>query len=94
MSVLKTKASIVNEDDDDDSYQPSFKVPSSSSSQLTPGFDPTKFLNKNTTSTAIHRPSAMFKYEPGNYDVILFVDNCEQTAYETISLIFKQNRTT
>lgn len=84
----------------------------SSTASHSSGFDPSKFMTKNTQSTdkrhgdsatsasatysmkpistgntgtsnstsGGHKPNAMFKYEPGCYDVVLFVDNCEQTA--------------
>lgn len=82
----------------------------SSAASQSSGFDPSKFMTKNTQSTnkrhgdsattsvsatnsmtpistsnttttlGGHKPKAMFKYEPGCYDVVLFVDNCEQTA--------------
>lgn len=90
--------------EEDEPLQPTVKATSSSttsSASQSSGFDPSKFMSKNSKSTNVRqdpatpvksttttsstisvgqKPNVMFKFEPGSYDVVLFVDNCEQTA--------------
>ena len=43
-------------------------------------FDSNKFARKPSSLSANQKPDALFTYNAGTYDVMLFVDNCEQTA--------------
>lgn len=43
-------------------------------------FSMNKFTKKTSNLSAGQKPTALFTYQAGTYDVMLFVDNCEQTA--------------